>query len=452
MGLCRAMSVSIFLLFCAVTEAGGQQGTPPSGAGTSPSQASPEGSQARPPSAGPGQPAPPAQGTAAAGKAATPSGGPGRPRPAAPGGAPAPIPPPRAFVPIDLEPLPQPAPSSYLAGVTADLFAESPGAAGLTSLEGFSRAGIPQMLGDQAPLLGPLKQTAPNVVRLPFTRGYKMADNQSPMPQDRVFVAFNYYDNLNVLASKGAAALFHSVNVYREFFGIEKTFFDQNASIGIRLPLNTLSAESNIAGMGGTSTALGDLTVFVKAVLWKDLEPGRLLSAGLAVTPPNGPGAFAGSRIANSLHTAALQPFLGYIVSIGENGFAQGFSGVNVPTDPGVVTMMYNDFGVGYFLYRAGTDSDRLLSAVVPTFEVHVNTPLNHRLEASSTGFKGTPDVVDLTFGAGAVFRRSILSVGIVNPVTGPRPFDLEVVVMLNVLFGRSRALRTTIPPPAIGP
>jgi len=341
-----------------------------------------------------------------------------------------------------------------VAAISEDLFLESIGAtpAGLTSFEGFSRSGIPQMLGDQAPLLGPLKHTAPNVVRLPFERGYKMADNQSPMPQDRVFVAFNFFDNLSVLTNRGEAATLHSVKAYREFFGVEKTFLNQNASIGIRLALNSLSAQSDLPGVGGSSTALGDLTVFMKYVLWKDVERGNLLSAGLAVTPPNGPGAFAGSRIANSLHTAALQPFIGYIRTIGRDGFIQGFSGVNAPTDPGVVAMMYNDIGIGYFLYRDQSGANRFLSAIVPTFEVHVNTPLNHRLTAGPNGFIGTPDVVDLTFGTGFVFRGAILSAGIVNPVTGPRPFDLEAIVMLNVFFGKSRRTITTTPPPYLGP
>jgi len=322
----------------------------------------------------------------------------------------------------------------------------------LTSFEGFSRAGIPQMLGDQGALFGALRQAGPNVARVPYERGYKMADNQSPMPQDRFFVAFNFYDNLNTLATRGEAATLHEVKLYREFFGIEKTFFDQRASIGIRLPLNTLSAQSDVPGLAGTSTALGDLTVFVKYALYRDFARGRLLSSGLAVTPPTGPGALAGSPTANSLHAAALQPFLGYIYSLGPNVFIQGFSGVNVPTYPGVVTMMYNDMAIGYFLYRDESGQNRFLGAIVPTFEVHVSTPLNHRLAIGPQGFTGTPDVVDLTFGAGFVLGGAVLSTGIVNPVTGPRPFDLEVVAQLNVLFGKSRSLRTAIPPPVIGP
>ncbi|MGZ3336003.1 MAG: hypothetical protein ACXWOV_12840 [Isosphaeraceae bacterium] len=371
--------------------------------------------------------------------------------PRSPGGQPPGARPP-AGSPTPSAPAPSPAPALALAreNVFAQALADS--SPDLTSFEGFSRAGIPQMLGDQGALFGALRQAGPNVARVPYERGYKMADNQSPMPQDRFFVAFNFYDNLNTLATRGEAATLYAVKLYREFFGFEKTFFDQRASIGIRLPLNTLSAQSDVPGLAGTSTALGDLTVFVKYALYRDFARGRLLSSGLAVTPPTGPGALAGSPIANSLHAAALQPFLGYIYSLGPNVFIQGFSGVNVPTDPGVVTMMYNDMAIGYFLYRDESGQNRFLGAIVPTFEVHVSTPLNHRLAIGPQGFTGTPDVVDLTFGAGFVLGGAVLSTGIVNPVTGPRPFDLEVVAQLNVLFGKSRSLRTAIPPPVIGP
>jgi hypothetical protein len=43
---------------------------------------------------------------------------------------------------------------------------------------------------------------------------------------------------------------------------------------------------------------------------------------------------------------------------------------------------------------------------------------------------------VDLT--AGATFglgNRSILALGVVTPVTGPKPFDVEALVQLNIRF-----------------
>jgi hypothetical protein len=298
------------------------------------------------------------------------------------------------------------------------------------------------MLGDLAPMFGPsvLNGSRPGAVQIPYARGYKMADNQSPRPQDRVFVAFNFFDDLGQPPASGL----HRVKIYREFFGGEKTFFDGNASIGLRLPLNTISAQGVTPGLGGTSTALGDLTVFFKGIILQNRSTGSLLSGGLAITTPNSPSGFAGASFAKAIPTTSLQPFLSYIANFGD-WFVQGFSGSNIPTDSRDATMYYNDIGAGYFLYRAA-DPNAWISAVVPTFEVHVNTPLSHR---STQTFIGAPDVVDLTFGSSfGLGRSSVLTAGVVNPVTGPRPYELEAIVLLNVFFGRRRVPPT--PPPLL--
>jgi hypothetical protein len=317
----------------------------------------------------------------------------------------------------------------------------------LTSLSSFSSGGIPLMLGDMAPLFGAPRLggpgSDPSAIRIPWARGYKMADNQSPRPQDRVFVAFNFFDNLNQFPGTGL----REVKVFREFFGLEKTFFDGDLSLGIRMPLNTITAQGVAPMQGGTSTAVGDLTAFVKGILWQDRRTGSLLSTGLAVTPPNGPTAFAGAPFAKGIRAASLQPFFGYIANFG-NWYIQGFTGTNIPTDSRVVMMYYNDVGAGYYLYRSD-DPNACLSAIVPTLEVHINTPLNHRTTAVVGAPPGTPDVVDLTFGTSFVLGgRAVLSAGIVDPLTGPRPFDLETVVLLNIYFGKTRTPPT--PPPAL--
>ena len=307
------------------------------------------------------------------------------------------------------------------------------------------------MLGDLSPQFGPLERSSTGAVRLPWVRGYKMADNQSPRPQDRITFMFNFYDNVNPLLNPGDSAALRRVRIYREFFGIEKTFLDQNASIGLRLPINTMTYGGMAPGAGQTNTAVGDLVVYGKYILWQDQERRNLVTLGLAFGLPTGPGAFAGAPITQAPNPFLIQPFLAYIKSKGD-WFVQGFSGVDVPTDGKVVTIMYNDVGLGYYFRREG---DGWIRGIVPTFEVHVNTPLNHRLsagQAGQIGALGTPDVVDLTFGTSFVLSGSVLSIGVVNPVTGPRPFELEAVVNLNIFYGATRRSGLTTPPPAIGP
>jgi hypothetical protein len=128
---------------------------------------------------------------------------------------------------------------------------------------------------------------------------------------------------------------------------------------------------------------------------------------------------------------------MGYRVVLGQDLFVQGFFAGDFPTDQSDVTMFYSDVGLGYFLLRRGQDSPSLLTAVVPTFEVHVNNPLNHRGAFNGYDLVGTADVVNLTTGVTfEINHRSTFTIGVVTPVTGPKPFDIEALAQVNWSFG----------------
>jgi hypothetical protein len=271
-------------------------------------------------------------------------------------------------------------------------------------------------------------------VRIPSaTHNFKISDNGNPLPQDRVLFGYNYYNDIASGNNQG----FGRTDVHRETFGLEKTFLDGNASVGFRLPLNTLAIPSgNVPGLGGTFTDVGDLTVILKGVILQDRQAGNILSAGVAVTAPTGPRSFAGAG--NDLlgfsapHSTVFQPFTGIHLNLGAF-YLQGFTAADIPTDSSDVTLLFNDFGVGYFLYR-DRDAGRLVTAVAPTVELHLNTPLNHR---GSQNFPiGASDSLNLTGGVNIELRgRSTLGIGVVTPLTGPKPFDVEAIVQLNVRF-----------------
>ena len=83
------------------------------------------------------------------------------------------------------------------------------------------------------------------------------------------------------------------------------------------------------------------------------------------------------------------------------------------------------------------------MTSVAPTFEVHVNSPLTHRDWFNANDPTGTADVVDLTYGLNVTFfKQSVVTLGMVTPVTGPRPFNYEAVLLFNWRFGRSRGSR----------
>lgn len=274
-------------------------------------------------------------------------------------------------------------------------------------------------------------------VLYPSIRYYQVCDNESPRPTDRVYAGFNFFDKVNEAVNLRAGSDVSDLKVYHEYIGLEKTFLDGNASIGLRLPFNTLSGDSTVPGLGGTSTDVGDLTTILKWAPFWNRDTGSLLSTGLAVTAPTGPRNFAGSESVVTFHNTLLQPFVGYILS-GQNFFVQGFSSVIVPTSSEDVTLLANDIALGYYLYRTGC-ACRWVSSIVPTFEVHVNNPLNHRGALNFFDPAGTADVVAFTMGTTVEFRqRATLAVGFVVPATGPRPYDYEILAQFNWRFGRS--------------
>jgi len=270
----------------------------------------------------------------------------------------------------------------------------------------------------------------------PTIRGFKITEDESPRPMDRVYYDFNYFDRVNESVNQHFGSDVDRINAYRSTLGLEKTFFDRDMSIGFRLPLNTLQVESKFEELNSTDTALGDLSVIFKFAPYRNLQNGNLFSCGLAITTPTGSTNFGGTPIFTGYHSTLMEPFVGYILHY-EKWFMEGFSAISVPMDPNDATLLYNDFGVGYTLYRAPKDEDRILTAVVPMLEAHLNDPLNHRGAFVANDPAGTPDVLSFTGAVTCVVQKNIMvGVGLVVPVTGPRPFDWEAQLQLNYVFG----------------
>jgi hypothetical protein len=299
------------------------------------------------------------------------------------------------------------------------------------------------VLGDQLGVPGLTFIPVPGVrharavsVAVPSVRSFKIAEDESPRPQDRVYVDFNYFNNVNRSVNETLGSPFHNINVYRETFGVEKMFLGDLGAVELRLPLNTLSADSTTPGLGGVNnTDIGDLSIIGKVVLWRDCNANNLVSGGLAVTAPTGPDSFANSPVFVPVHSTLVTPFAGWIFRQ-DKWYVQGFTSLDVPVDSKDVTLLHNDFHVGYVLHRC-QDANAWLTAVLPNLEVHINDPLNHRGATNLADPLGTPDWIDLTTGVTFEFqRRATLAVGVVTPVTGPKPYDFELLAQLNVRFG----------------
>jgi hypothetical protein len=261
------------------------------------------------------------------------------------------------------------------------------------------------------------------VLALVARGAFKITEDESPRPQDRIYTTYNYFNNVNGSLNPPGLA---QTDIHREVLGLEKTFLNGNASLGLRVPFVQVEGDGSIRRQD-----IGDLSFIAKYAFINDRCTGNVLSGGLVVTVPTGAN-FLPEGIPD-IHPTLLQPFLGAIYNMG-SFYAQGFSSVLVPTDSRDVTFLFNDIGFGYFLYKAERRCDRLLTSVVPIFEVHVNTPLNHR--GALTEPIGGTDIVDLTFGTTfGLGRASTLNLGVVTPVTGPKPFDIEAQVQFNYRF-----------------
>ncbi len=309
-----------------------------------------------------------------------------------------------------------------------------------------------------------------------FTRIFKIADNENPRPQDRVYISYNYFDPINRdLNLRLLGPTFSITDLHRYTVGFEKTLLDGQASIGMRLPMTTVETERFNQGFlpffpptnfGDEESEVGDLAVILKLALWQDPPSDSLVSAGLLFTLPTGPDSFdpTGNPVGGGFgergeryHSNSFQPFIGYVLGMG-NWFIHGFSSVDIPTHTQDATLMFNDIGLGYWLYRG---NGRLLSAIVPTFEVHVTTPLSHKdplqnirdFEAGLDNLdpSSMPDLVTLTYGGTLVLGDQVtLAFGLTHPVTGPQPFDLEFQLHLNVFFGGRASPVSPAPRPGL--
>ena len=325
------------------------------------------------------------------------------------------------------------------------------------------------MIGDPPPLLYELlfvnvaslakvkiSQTSSQTIDIPFNGKravrvavagggpFKIADNESPLPQDRVFFTYNFYDNVHgpTQGSDRSTIVSQTVklrgqdfdadifipgvatprgDLHRETIGFEKTFLDGSFSLGMRVPFFQQTGASELS-----DSDLGNMTFIVKYAPYLDRQAGSGISTGLAVTVPTGP---AVQTTHGDLHSTYLQPFLGYQMAM-DRLLVFGFFSVAVPSEAEDVTLMFNDVGVGYRMFegRGG-----MVTGIVPALEAHVTTPLNHRAVTDSV--QGI-DLVVLTGGVHVgLGERSMLTLGVATPVSGPRLFDVEAIVQFNLRF-----------------
>jgi hypothetical protein len=333
----------------------------------------------------------------------------------------------------------------------------------------FSLSSVPNMIGD-APLVQTItfpQRVATIVVPGPggMVGRVKIAENTSPIPQDRVFFSYSYFDNVP-LGNNG-------VGVNRYTPGFEKTFFNGLTSIDVRTPFaSTISNDVFANGLNQTNDVVfGDMLTTFKAILLGG--PKAILTGGLALALPTSPDTRV--RGANGATTAVFSdtgvnymPFVGYLWKPTDRFFVQGFTqfdldpyGAQVSIDNGngnlnSVGRVYNsdlvfmDLSFGYWMVknvsRRGT-----ITGLAPVVEFHYNKAVDHpsstvpNVGGAVAYTNQNLDNLNITVGLNcALPARTMLTAAYIAPVTGQRldkQMDGEFRFMLNRYFGSSGPL-----------
>ena len=280
----------------------------------------------------------------------------------------------------------------------------------------------------------------------------KIAENSSPLPRDRVYLNYSYFDGVPLLPN--------GVNVNRFTPGFEKTFFDGMSSIEVRTPFastlsNTLfTSDPNDA----SSTEFGNVTLFLKQLLYT--SDTLAVSGGLGMALPTASdvsvfdtrGGPPSARIQNqSVH---LLPFLGSLYTPTDQLFVQQFLQFDFDTNGNAVSLadygvlqpagrlnempfLYYSIGAGYWLYN-DPNSDRLFTRIEPIVELHYNKSL------TNTDALLPPSDLDLLNGVvgmtAMMGENKSLTLAYATPLSAGdnRQFNGELRVMFNWYFGGS--------------
>jgi hypothetical protein len=282
----------------------------------------------------------------------------------------------------------------------------------------------------------------------------KLADNNSPLPRDRVFFDYNYFHNTSL----------NGVDVNRYTPGLEKTFFDGMTSLEFRMPMaGTLDSDVVInSATGVDQTGLngefGDLFFGFKALL--AASDHGAIAAGMGVTVPTADDVHVvltdGTTLAVVENEAVyLSPYAAFLVTPSSRTFVQGFVQFNVDTSGNPVllnstgtglvpagrlneqALLFLDLSIGRWIYRDLSGPPRGLAWVL---EAHYTSTIEDADAFSSGLFQVGDaqqdfDILNLTLGMHAMVGRSVFTVGYGVPVTDDRGFDGELRAFVNRYF-----------------
>ena len=281
----------------------------------------------------------------------------------------------------------------------------------------------------------------------------RLQDNNSAMPQDRVFFDYNFFHNVPLLAN--------GIDVNRFTPGIERTIWGGRSSIEVRVPM-AMTLNSNFTTDGNVDTShfeLGNATVSQKFLLASNQN--MAVACGMGVTAPTADdfnmGMADGTQLVRVENEAFhVLPYLAVLLTPQHSDFfAHAFATLDFDVNGNTIFANTNGLGLtkagkyrdqhllalsasmGKWVYRNNRRCSRV-NGVILTSELHFTQTLNNADSVRSGNFVvGDPNanlsLLNGTIGGHVQMGKTTVTTGYTLPLTSDdRVFDGEFRVFVN--------------------
>ncbi len=258
-------------------------------------------------------------------------------------------------------------------------------------------------------------------------RRVKITENNNPLPQDRVFFNYNFFNNV--------PGGLNDVNRYT--LGIEKTFHDGIWSFDFRLPFAaTLDADQTLGTLGARGTELGNVVLIGKLLL---LQSSQLIwSAGSGVTFPtaNPTELFMGNTNILKVNNETLHvlPFTAVSWSTDPKFYVQAF--LQFDLDP-FGNRIYGDVPEFQEMFNGRRDLPQI-GRLNDSSLLFVDLALGTRIydNPGSTGIKRVSAVAEFHYGTTLQDADTVAGNGLNLTDLSPRTDILNLTLANHILYG----------------
>jgi|GEM_PF-595080 len=292
----------------------------------------------------------------------------------------------------------------------------------------------------------------------------RVAENNSAIPQNRVFFNYKFLNDVPIAKDILANARDYDSDFSHYELGLEKTLFNGNVSVELLVPFSygPESSVPNTVGLQGSDVELQNIAFGLKALLLAN--DSKAISAGVRIEAPTKEDIhFSTSGFTSPNEVWAVTPYLATLINLNDDLFFQAFASYRLQTDdfttssPDLPLREPNYFDLdaqlGYWLYRNTGGSG--LTGLQAKTEIHYTgtfEPYQGPTSPALPGVFGETDQLNLTTGLTAIMNdRTTITAGMVLPVRDgsdltrsgavrPHPsdrfFDWQANLQVNYYFG----------------